>query len=210
MTTADDYDTLYQDTPPWEIGRPQPALLATLDQLAIGPTVLDLGCGTGELALTLARRGHDVTGIDISPVAIARARAKAAADNLTVHFEVQDATRLTLPPADTLIDSGLLHNLARHSTEHTVAYLTQLPALAAPGATLLVLAVSTSAGQGWGLTRQFLHEAFPAPTWTGTQITDIDITATTDGQEFTLRGLLLHTHRQGLHPVRGYSLTVEP
>lgn len=195
MTTGDDYDALYRAAPPWEIGRPQPALTAALDQLTIGPTVLDLGCGTGDLALTLARRGHAVTGVDISPVAIARARAKAAAENLTVRFEVQDATHLTLPPADTLIDSGLLHNLARHSPQQTAAYLARLPTLAAPDATVLVLAVSTDAGQGWGLTSEFLHAAFPAPTWTGTAVSDIGITATTDGQEFTLRGLLLRTHR---------------
>ena len=78
--------------------------------------MLDLGCGTGELALALARRGHQVTGVDISQVAIDAARAKAAAEGLTVHFEVQDATRLSLPsaPFDSVFDSGLLHNLVRH------------------------------------------------------------------------------------------------
>ncbi|GIF34508.1 class I SAM-dependent methyltransferase [Actinoplanes utahensis] len=40
---------------------------------AHGPAVLDLGCGAGERALTLARRGFQVTGMDLSAVAIARA-----------------------------------------------------------------------------------------------------------------------------------------
>ncbi|MFE7316256.1 class I SAM-dependent methyltransferase [Streptomyces sp. NPDC057555] len=41
-------------------------------------TVLDLGCGTGSLALLAAERGHRVTGVDRSPAMLARARAKLA------------------------------------------------------------------------------------------------------------------------------------
>jgi len=40
-------------------------------------TVLDAGCGTGRVAVELARRGFDVTGVDIDPAMLARARAKA-------------------------------------------------------------------------------------------------------------------------------------
>lgn len=40
--------------------------------------LLDLGCGTGNHTLPLARRGHRVTGIDRSPGMLARARVKAA------------------------------------------------------------------------------------------------------------------------------------
>ena len=43
-----------------------------------GDRVLDLGCGTGEDALTLAARGVRVVGIDASPERIARAREKAS------------------------------------------------------------------------------------------------------------------------------------
>lgn len=44
--------------------------------------LLDLGCGTGNHALPLARRGHSVVGVDRSPPMLARARAKAAAAGL--------------------------------------------------------------------------------------------------------------------------------
>lgn len=53
--------------------------------------VVDLCCGAGRHALEMARRGWRVTGIDISPYAIRRARGKAAARRLTVRFTVADA-----------------------------------------------------------------------------------------------------------------------
>jgi SAM-dependent methyltransferase len=44
-------------------------------------TVLDAGCGTGRVAIELARRGHDVVGVDVDPAMLEAARAKAP--NLT-------------------------------------------------------------------------------------------------------------------------------
>lgn len=40
-------------------------------------TVLDAGCGTGRVAIELARRGHDVVGVDVDPAMLEAARAKA-------------------------------------------------------------------------------------------------------------------------------------
>jgi SAM-dependent methyltransferase len=42
-------------------------------------TVLDAGCGTGRVAIELARRGHDVVGTDVDPAMLAAARTKAPA-----------------------------------------------------------------------------------------------------------------------------------
>ncbi|MDQ7903054.1 class I SAM-dependent methyltransferase [Phytohabitans sp. ZYX-F-186] len=197
-----DFDAVYQETaglggPPWEIGGPQPALAAVLDQGVKGPKVLDAGCGTGDLALALARRGYDVTAVDISPVAIEMARAKAAAEGLAVRFEVQDATRLSLPPApfDSVFDSGLLHSLQRRGDDEADAYLALLPGLAAPGATVFVLAVSLRAGEGWGLTEEYLRSPFAAPAWVGTEVEEIGVAADWDGRDLTLSGFLLRTIR---------------
>ncbi|MFI6327529.1 class I SAM-dependent methyltransferase [Micromonospora chersina] len=197
-----DYDEVYRDTadsggPPWDIGGPQPALAAVLDAGVRGPKVLDIGCGAGDLAIALARRGHQVTAVDISRVAIDQARAKAAGEGLTVHFEVQDATRLSLPsaPFDSIFDSGLLHSLVRRGGDAADAYLASLPRLAAPGATVFVLAVSLADGQGWGVTEDLLRAGFPAPEWTGTEIEEIQVAAETDGGRLALPGFLLRTVR---------------
>ena len=54
--------------------------------------ILDIACGTGILAISLASRGHIVHGIDISPSMVALAQSKSA--NIPgVSFEVQDMTR---------------------------------------------------------------------------------------------------------------------
>ena len=65
--------------------------------------VLDVACGTGNLALPAARIGASVTGIDIAPNLIAQAKARAAAERLAITFEVGDAERL--PYANGTFDS---------------------------------------------------------------------------------------------------------
>jgi ubiquinone/menaquinone biosynthesis C-methylase UbiE len=192
------YDAMYADQPgpPWDIGTPQPALTPILDRVR-GPKVLDIGCGTGDLAIALARRGHDVTAVDISSVAIETARAKATAEGLTIDFTTQDATHLTLPsaPFNEVFDSGLLHSLVRNGGPGTDAYLAQLPQLAAPGATVYVLAVSLQAGHGWGVTEAFLRTSFAEPQWTGTDIQPAQVVA----QDIELTGFLTTTKRT--HPI---------
>ena len=62
-----------------------------------GERVLDVACGTGNLALPAARDGAEVTGVDIAPNLIEQARANAAVEGLRVAFDVGDAERLPYP-----------------------------------------------------------------------------------------------------------------
>jgi SAM-dependent methyltransferase len=62
--------------------------------LQAGQTVLDVACGTGNLALPAARFGALVTGIDIAPNLVEQARANAEAENLQIQFDVGDAENM--------------------------------------------------------------------------------------------------------------------
>jgi len=78
---------------------------AFIDRLNIRPgeTVLDVACGTGNLAIPAARAGARVTGIDIAPNLIAEARAQARNAGQWIAFEVGDAE--SLPYADAQFDT---------------------------------------------------------------------------------------------------------
>jgi len=59
-----------------------------------GMKVLDVACGTGNLALPAARTGASVTGVDIAPNLVEQARANARAEELNAKFDEGDAEAL--------------------------------------------------------------------------------------------------------------------
>jgi SAM-dependent methyltransferase len=67
--------------------------------LAPGTRVLDVACGTGNLALPAARAGAAVTGVDIATNLLDQARSRAAAEGLTARFDEGDAEKLPYPDA---------------------------------------------------------------------------------------------------------------
>jgi SAM-dependent methyltransferase len=62
-----------------------------------GSHLLDVACGSGQLALIAAREGVRVTGVDIAENLIERAQARAMAENLPARFEIGDAESLPFP-----------------------------------------------------------------------------------------------------------------
>ena len=106
-----EFNASYDSTPPWDIGRPQPAFQRLADSGSLVGTVLDVGCGTGEHALLAASLGLVALGIDFAPRAIELAQTKANERGVGARFEVWDA--LDLPSLgvsfETVLDCGLFH-----------------------------------------------------------------------------------------------------
>src|SRR5271169_171920 len=137
----EDFDAIYAGTPPWDIGRPQQAFVALVEEGAIRGRVLDAGCGTGEHALMAAGMGLEATGIDSAPAAIALAEAKARDRGLTAHFLVHDALQLVslAKHFDTVLDCGLFHVL---EDDDRRSFVENLRAVIQPGGRYFMLCFS--------------------------------------------------------------------
>jgi cyclopropane fatty-acyl-phospholipid synthase-like methyltransferase len=150
---ADGWDASYQTTPPWDIGRPQPALMAVASSGGLRGRVLDVGCGTGEHVLMAASLGLDATGVDIAPTAIRLAEQKAASRGVAAaRFVVGDilspATRAALGgPYDTITDSGVFHTF---SDEDRPAFVAAVRSLLSPGGRYAMLVFSDAEPGTWG------------------------------------------------------------
>nr|WP_184987366.1 class I SAM-dependent methyltransferase [Sphaerisporangium rubeum] len=143
------WDASYHDgPPPWDIGRPQQAVVRLASRGAFSGSVLDVGCGTGEHALHIASLGLPVVGVDVAGTALAVARAKAAARGLGAEFVTADAFGLgeLRRTFETVLDCGLFHSfdaVERREYAASVASVTE------PGGTLYVLCFSDE-GSGTG------------------------------------------------------------
>jgi len=89
---------------------------ADLAQLQSGETVLDVGCGTGTLAIEVARRvgrAGRVAGVDPGIEQIARARAKAARRNVPIEFQTGVIEQLPFPDCsfDVVFSTLMMHHL---------------------------------------------------------------------------------------------------
>jgi ubiquinone/menaquinone biosynthesis C-methylase UbiE len=97
-----------------------------LNQAALTPglRVLDIGCGTGTLAVLIKRLHPDVsvTGLDPDPKALARARQKADRDHLAVQFDRGFSDQLPYAQAsfDRVFSSLMYHHLPHDEKENTL------------------------------------------------------------------------------------------
>jgi SAM-dependent methyltransferase len=168
-----DFDAIYADgTPPWDIGRPQPAFdrLATAGEL-VG-RVLDVGCGTGEHALMAASLGHDAVGIDLSTQAIDLAKAKATERGIGARFVVGDALRLVDlgDQFETVLDCGLFHVLDDDERER---YIQSLAEVIPVGGRFHMLCFSDRQPGDWG-PRRITQDEIRAALSVGWRIETID------------------------------------
>ena len=94
---ADEWDGWYRDrdVAVWS-GRPNGRLVAEIAELTLGHA-LDVGCGEGADAIWLAQRGWTVTGLDVSEVAVSRARAAAETGDAAVEWMSGDVLASPFP-----------------------------------------------------------------------------------------------------------------
>ena len=135
------FEQMYQGQAPWDTGRPQPSIIKLAETGQIRGSVLDVGCGTGENLLYLAAQGHETWGLDFVPVAIERAKAKAAQRGIDAHFIVGNALDLNKlgRQFDTVIDCGLFHTFA---DEERPVFVQGLAQILQPGGLLHILCFS--------------------------------------------------------------------
>jgi SAM-dependent methyltransferase len=149
------WDASYHDgPPPWDIGRPQPAIARLASKGGFAGAVLDAGCGTGEHALLIASLGllvlGPVLGIDVAETALAIAREKADQRGFTPDSG-QDRGRVEFVLADvfhlerlgrmfeTVLDCGLFHTF---NGDERPGYVANLASVTGHDATLYVLCFS--------------------------------------------------------------------
>ena len=135
------FNSAYEGIPPWDIGRPQKEIIRCAEDGEISGKVLDVGCGTGEIALYLAGLGFEVWGIDSAPLAIKKAKGKAKKRGISINFLVCDAFNLELlqNKFDTIIDCGLFHVF---SDEERPIFAANLSSALLPGGKYFMLCFS--------------------------------------------------------------------
>ena len=139
-----DFAGMYAEgIPPWQIDRPQPEVIQLIEQGKFESPVLDLGCGTGDNTIELARHGLVVKGLDAVPEALERARKKTEQAGLKQppEFVLGDALRLVESglKARTVLDCALFHTF---SDEERKEYIRGLEAVLSQGGRLHILSFS--------------------------------------------------------------------
>jgi len=136
------WDASYHDgLAPWDIDRPQPAIVRLASRGGFAGAVLDAGCGTGENALHVASLGLSVLGVDVAETALAIARDKAKDRGIEVEFVAADAFQLDRLGRrfETVLDCGLFHTF---DGDERPRYAASLASVTEHDGTLYVLCFS--------------------------------------------------------------------
>ncbi len=129
---------------PWDTGQPELVLVefVTSGRVSPGPS-LEIGAGTGTNAIWMAERGFDVFGVDVSPVAVERAKAKIGDRDLRCRFAAWDILAAPPPggPFQFVFDRGCFHVF--DEPEERQRFAAQVAAVLVPGGLWLSLVGST-------------------------------------------------------------------
>ena len=155
MAEPSHWDSMYAQSPetiPWEIASPPHDLVDALEKTVVTPCrALDVGCGSGNYSIYLARQGFDVVGIDYSPEAIQIAQQRAHDANVSVRFQVVDMTKESIPLQQTfdfIFDYSILHHIAPNDV---TTYVHNEMSLLNPGGKLLLICYSEKDEDARGL-----------------------------------------------------------
>jgi cyclopropane fatty-acyl-phospholipid synthase-like methyltransferase len=149
MAERPSWNSEYQGSPPWDIGRPQPDFVRLADAGELAGQVLDVGCGTGEQVMLAATHGAEAMGVDIAELAIQRAREKAEERGIHATFQVADAMHLDRlgRQFDVITDSGVFHVF---SDDERPAFVTSLRSALRPGGMYYMMCFSDRQPGDWG------------------------------------------------------------
>ncbi|MCH9667746.1 MAG: class I SAM-dependent methyltransferase [Actinomycetia bacterium] len=146
-----DWDELYRGDadyapgdPGWNIGEMQPEIAALERQGRFRGPVLDSGCGIGITAMTLAAKGYEVVGLDLSHDAINRARKASHARGLSARFHTADLAQSTGFDShfNTIVDGLVFHCLP---DEQRDGYIRSSARALKPGGKFFALVFATEA-----------------------------------------------------------------
>jgi cyclopropane fatty-acyl-phospholipid synthase-like methyltransferase len=149
MAQHPSWNTVYEGSPPWDIGRPQPSFVLLADAGKFQGHVLDVGCGTGEHVMLAAIHGAEAMGVDVAEPAIERARAKARQRGISATFEVGDVLHLDRlrQQFDVITDSGVFHVF---DDEERPVYVNSLRSALRPGGMYYMMCFSDRQPGDWG------------------------------------------------------------
>lgn len=112
------WEKAYKEIPfaelPWETNKPERELIKLIKKGKIKRgKVLDICCGSGTHSIYLAKKGFDITGIDVSSRAIKIARQRAKENRVKIKFLVGNALNLKLKNSsfDFIFDRGCFHHM---------------------------------------------------------------------------------------------------
>ena len=204
-----DFDALYRGEspgegmppiaiPPWDTKAPNENVIGWQTGGWVHGDVLDIGCGLGDNAVYLAKNGHTVTGLDISPTALITAERRAKDAGVDVTFAVADSTKLDgyTDAFDTVIDSGLFHSLDDQGRR---SYVAAVHRATRPGATLLLSCFSDAnpVGKEWrpAVSEDTLRDVLGAAGWDIASLEPATVRGELDGAQVEMAFWYLRAQR---------------